>query len=369
MEDLFLRLKDEIVRQQPVVLLTVVDSAGSTPRDVASHALLCQEGTLLGTIGGGAVEGRALETAQQVFSTKSSTLMHMALHRAAEDDIGAVCGGDTRVFCQYFEPGVPGGVEWATTVLTAQTEHLPYVNVLSLTSAKRWGMGLMTATDVITCGDEVACDEVKAYIQEHGHALVDTQALWLDGKKKWYCERMARPGRVFVFGAGHVAKALVPVLASIDFPCVVIDDRREFANAERFPDAEEIMVGDMAQVSHFLHMTHYDYAIIMTRGHVSDYEVEKQILPWKPGYIGVIGSQAKLAFVRNKLLADGFTPEELDAVYAPIGLPISAQTPAEIAVSVAAQLIAVRARKENREKGLAKKWGAADAHCICLEQE
>lgn len=359
--NLFVRLKDEIVRQQPVVLLTVVSSTGSTPREVGSHALVCQDGTLVGTIGGGIVEAKAIDAAKQAFSTKQSSLLHMALQREGKDAVGAVCGGDTQIFCQYIDPAMLGSVEWISTVVMAQTQHLPYVNLFSLGNIKRWGMGVVTPSGVITCGNDAACADITAYVTDHRDRLTKTMPLWTEGKKKWYCERIARPGRVFIFGAGHVAKALVPVLHSIDFPCVVVDDRKEFANAERFPEAEEVVVGDLTKINHFLLLTQYDYAVIMTRGHGSDYEVEKQVLPWKPGYIGVIGSMAKLNFVRNRLLADGFTPEELDGVYAPIGVPISAQTPEEIAISIAAQLIAVRARKEQREKESAKKWGAANA--------
>ena len=94
---------------------------------------------------------------------------------------------------------------------------------------------------------------------------------------------------------------------------------------------------------------------IMTRGHVGDYDVQRQMLAIKPYYLGVIGSRRKLAFVKEKLLADGFSAAEIDACHAPIGLAISAVTPAEIAISIAAELIAVRAKREGREKSRYRK--------------
>lgn len=165
-----------------------------------------------------------------------------------------------------------------------------------------------------------------------------------------YHERLALPGRVFIFGGGHVAQALVPVLSGIDFSCIVIDDRPEFAKDDLFPRAAAVRLVDYRELPEDLGITADDYVCVMTRGHHGDYDVQRQILPIRPHYLGVIGSRRKLAFVKGKLLADGFSEADIDACYGPIGLAISAETPAEIAISIAAEMIAVRARREGREK-------------------
>ena len=107
---------------------------------------------------------------------------------------------------------------------------------------------------------------------------------------------------------------------------------------------------DYRQLPVDLGITAVDYVCVMRRGHHGDYDVQRQILPIRPHYLGVIGSRRKLAFVKGKLLADGFSEADIDACYGPIGLAISAETPAEIAISIAAEMIAVRARREGREK-------------------
>lgn len=151
------------------------------------------------------------------------------------------------------------------------------------------------------------------------------------------------PGTVYIFGGGHVAQELVPVLNHLDFPCVVFDDRSEFANESVFPDAKECIVGDFEQIGKYVDVKEEDYVCIMTRGHLSDYVVQKQILGTPASYIGVIGSRRKTATIREKLLADGFPESEIDRCKSPIGLKIHAETPAEIAISIAAELIEKRA--------------------------
>lgn len=151
------------------------------------------------------------------------------------------------------------------------------------------------------------------------------------------------PGTVYIFGGGHVAQELVPVLSHLDFPCVVFDDRNEFANKKIFPDAKECIIGDFEQIRNYVDVKEKDYVCIMTRGHLSDYVVQKQILKTPASYIGVIGSRRKAAAIREKLLADGFSESETDRCKSPIGLKIHAETPAEIAISIAAELIEKRA--------------------------
>ena len=164
----------------------------------------------------------------------------------------------------------------------------------------------------------------------------------VDGRE-WFVEQLQHPGQVYIFGGGHVAQALVPVLTPLDFPCVVVEDRAEFARRELFPTAREVRLAEFSDPAVYAAITEDDYLCIMTRGHQADYEVLEQTLRSGVKYLGCIGSRRKLALCRERLLAAGFTAEEYAAVHAPIGLPIGAETPEEIAVSVTAQLIAVRA--------------------------
>ena len=136
-----------------------------------------------------------------------------------------------------------------------------------------------------------------------------------------------------------MAQELVPVLNHLNFTCIVFDDRPEFANPDIFPEAEKCIVGSFEHLNDYIEIGPQDFVCIMTRGHQFDYLVEKQILKTPASYIGVMGSRSKTKIIREKLLADGFREEEVSRLKSPIGLDIKAETPAEIAISIAGELI------------------------------
>lgn len=359
MNDVFTQLEIELQNRRPAALLTIIARHGSAPRGVGSHQLVLADGTTVGTIGGGIAEYKAIEAGKKALREKQSSILKFVLHPADMDDIGAVCGGEATVFCQYIDADIPSIMDCIRHINCVRHTHEAYELVLSLGDVQRWAMAAVGAETVI-CGDLTAQVGLRSLLDTKPTWLTHLRGLVQSGDDTWYGEPLSYPGSVFIFGGGHVAYALVPVLTRLGFPCVVIDDREEFANPLRFPEAVGTVVSDLAHLPESLVITPHDYVCIMTRGHVGDYVVERQVLPCNPYYLGVIGSQQKLAFVRSKLLKDGFTNEDIDAVHAPIGLPISAATPDEIAISIAGELIAVRARREGREKVDAAKWRAAD---------
>ena len=159
-----------------------------------------------------------------------------------------------------------------------------------------------------------------------------------------FVEDFKGASQAYLFGGGHVALALDPVLRHVDFETTIIDDREEYANAERFPHAKATIVCD--DFDHCFDEIETDedsFLIIITRGHKGDLQVLRQALKKPHAYLGMIGSRRKNALLFEQLLEEGFTQEELDAVYAPIGLDIRSETPEEIGVSIVAEIINVRA--------------------------
>ncbi len=150
------------------------------------------------------------------------------------------------------------------------------------------------------------------------------------------------PARVFVFGAGTVSTALVPVLAALDFAVTVIDDRLQFANPERLPQASRVLCRPFEGVTEELDIGPEDYVLIITRGHQYDRACLEQLLPLPRAYLGMIGSRSRVAGVRKLMRERGFSEEQLADLTAPIGLNIGAIGPEEIAISIAAQLICQR---------------------------
>jgi xanthine dehydrogenase accessory factor len=147
---------------------------------------------------------------------------------------------------------------------------------------------------------------------------------------------------LYIVGAGHVGWHLARAAAQIGFRMTVIDDREKFASRDRFPDADDIVVEPIAEWLHRVEVPATSYVVVVTRGHQGDLEAMRGLAARDLKYLGLIGSRAKVARIRTMLLAEGMPPECLDRVHSPIGLDIGAVTPAEIAISILAELIAVR---------------------------
>jgi xanthine dehydrogenase accessory factor len=148
---------------------------------------------------------------------------------------------------------------------------------------------------------------------------------------------------LYVFGGGHVSSQIVPLASRVGFQVVVIDDRQEFADIKNFPDARDVHQFPFDGVMDKLPVDKSSYLVIVTRGHVHDKNVLAQALKTDARYIGMIGSTRKRNIIYEKLIEEGFTKEELNRVHSPIGLEIGAETPEEIAVSIVAELIMIRA--------------------------
>lgn len=171
-----------------------------------------------------------------------------------------------------------------------------------------------------------------------------SQGLICGGTMQIFVEPIVPIPTVYLFGAGHIGYAVSRIAKMTGFRVVVIDDRPAHANAEKFPDAEEFHVEDLAQAATKLAINKYSYIVIACRSHLEDQEVLAEVLKTKAGYIGMIGSKKKIRTVFDNLKNEGFKQEDLDRVHAPIGLPIATETPEDIAVSIMAEITDIRRR-------------------------
>ena len=160
-----------------------------------------------------------------------------------------------------------------------------------------------------------------------------------------YIEKISQRHSLYVFGAGHVARPIVEIAAMVDFRTAVLDDRDQFANRTAFPTADEVIVlKNFDRALDGLQIIDESFVVIVTRGHNFDQRVLEQVLATPAAYIGMIGSRTKVANCFRSLKEKGFDDDQLARVHAPIGLEIGSETPAEIAVSIVAQLIQVRSQ-------------------------
>ena len=327
---LFEALRDLLARGEDGVLVTVTASSGSVPRGAGAHMLVTAQGRVCGSIGGGPVERRAEEEALAVLQSGNCAARCFRLGEGGAEDVGMVCGGGVSVWFQYLSG--PRALEAAEGALAAMAE-----------GERCWLAEDLSGGGLAVYGERrgaVGGPLPQRLIEALGDRPCRTE---LDGRL-WYTEPLAGAGRVFIFGGGHVAQALVPALAAVGFRCVVVEDRPEFCIPRLFPGAAQVRLVEMDRLKESLEVGAEDYVCVMTRGHANDAACEAFALTTPARYIGVMGSRRKTAWVNGVLREKGFTDADLARVTTPIGLDIGAETPAEIAVSVAAQLIQVRAR-------------------------
>ena len=165
------------------------------------------------------------------------------------------------------------------------------------------------------------------------------------GEMKVFIDILQPKEEVLIFGAGHIAICVSKLAKMVGFKVTIIDDREEFANKDRFPEADEIVTEDIERALTHIKITPSTYIIIVTRGHLQDQEVLASVIKSKAAYLGMIGSRKKNATIFQQLTEKGIFQEELNKVHAPIGIEIKAQTPEEIAISIIAEIIQVRRKK------------------------
>ncbi|MDK2965525.1 MULTISPECIES: XdhC/CoxI family protein [Lacrimispora] len=342
MRQLFREVLSTLLKGEDAVLVTIIASSGSTPRGTGSHMLVRQDGTTAGTIGGGAVEFKSVERAEKAIKDKCSYTHGFVLGKEQVADLGMICGGDVVVYFQYLDHEDLNFQMVCREIDKAFDRDEDSWLIMDITDETAWGMGIYNETGFWGIGEP---DEAgKAELLKNKSVQISC------GGRRYYSEPLVSAGCVYIFGGGHVAQEIVPVLAHLGFKCVVFDDREEFANRTLFPAAENVITGDYQSIFNYLEIRECDYVCIMTRGHQSDYVVQRQVLTRNACYVGVIGSRKKLASIKEKLMADGISGDKIDSCHSPIGLEIYAETPAEIAISVAGELISVRAGREGRRR-------------------
>lgn len=319
MKKLMCSVAEWLNKGEDVILATIIADSGSAPRGAGARMAIIGDRSFVGTIGGGAVEYRVQHMAAEALKDKKSLIKSFILSPNDKEDLGMVCGGNVNVYIQYISASDEKAKKLFEYGADLFTKNVDSWLITDITNENAGHMTILTADE-----------------KDGSHLPED---------KKYYSEYLTKAERVFVFGGGHISQELVPLLSHLGFNCVVFDNLPKFANKELFPSAQGVVLGNFDNISEFVDITEKDYVVIMTRGHSFDLSVQAQALRIKPRYIGVIGSRTKIAAVSQKLKEQGFSQEEIAKVHSPIGIAIKADTPAEIAVSIAAELISARADK------------------------
>jgi xanthine dehydrogenase accessory factor len=321
---------------------TIVDSRGSSPRHTGTCMLVRHDSSFAGTIGGGPLEAAILEHASRVLQTKQAELVHFDSAR-----LGMACGGGGLVLIEYVDSSRPATRELYTALFDLLGEGCRGWLVMAVTEEDRekvTAQKCLVRSDGSVVGDPAHPLESLQDLARRGGTYDEILA---NRPAQTFIQPLGARGKAYVFGAGHCGEKLAPVLSALGFFTTVIDDRPDFANPERFPTADRIVVPPSFDgVVQNLGIEEDGYVVIMTRGHRHDRSVLAQALKTRARYLGMMGSRNKVAQTFQALEDEGFTALDLERVCAPIGLPIGGETPEEIAISVAAQLVQARGAKD-----------------------
>jgi xanthine dehydrogenase accessory factor len=341
-------LLDELMRAQArgrrVACCRLVETRGSTPQKAGAAMLVFDDGSQAGTLGGGCVEAEVKRNALSILGQGEASVVRFQLDDDYGWDDGLICGGRMQVlidplrdaaehdyFARLHDLAVVGEGATEAVIFDAEASGLP-PGASYLFDAR----GTLVAHVRGPLEKDQPPEIVQAALQP------------LAARPKPYAHRgvaylpLAARCRLVIVGGGHVGQAVGNLAADLDFDVWVVDDRAEFVAEERFPRAERRISGSMAEVLPNLEITPHTYCLIVTRGHNHDEEALFHLVTRRPRYLGMIGSKRKIKLIFDDLVAEGIAPALLETVYAPVGLDIGSQTVAEIAVSIAAELVAHR---------------------------
>lgn len=321
----------------------LVRKSGSAPQSAGARLLVQRDGVMHGTLGGGCVEMEVRRLALNALRNGEPNLHTFRLDDDYGYDDGLICGGRVWVFIQ------PNPQKWLESLQAAQQlqERAKPGAWILITKGKGYeGSAFCVSEDGVTPNVSEEWDEV---LQEASRqATRQDTCLYITAleQAEIYVESIQPQPLLILVGAGHIAHALAPMASAAGFDVVVVDDRASFANAERFPTASRCIVGNITHSLQELPTDTRTYIVIVTRGHRHDADALRAALHKPSAYVGMIGSKRKITVIYRDLLERGeATLEQLAQVHSPLGLDIGAETVGEIAVSILAELIAVRRGK------------------------
>jgi xanthine dehydrogenase accessory factor len=323
------------------VLATIVDRKGSAPRSSGSRMVVFPDGSIQGTIGGGKLECEVVDLALNFMipGTEDDQIFLHDFNFSGTDaaSMDMICGGTVRILFEKISPNNLAAQEILKQMLICEKnkETSWFIVEIDLLM-KQSGWSLLMRKNVWG-NTRMSENEIRSVQNTQIRQTKEMLSI---------IERLDKGGNVLIFGAGHVAQPIAQLCALVDFSVTVIDDRSSYANSLRFPTAEGIIVpNNMQDVFSELQPERNSSVVIVTRGHLQDHLILEWALTTQAGYIGMIGSRRKWGIMKEDLRQKGFQEDDFKRIHTPIGVDIGAETPAEIGISVVAELIRFRAER------------------------
>ncbi|MCS7222958.1 MAG: XdhC family protein [Armatimonadetes bacterium] len=358
MRDLYYDLSQALSKGESIAFGQVIQTRGSTPQKPGAKALFWADGRSSGTLGGGCLEAEARRVALDCLRQQQRTLLTLHLDSDFGWDDGLICGGTARLF---LDGAVNPAAEFWSDVADFLTSRSRGVLLTIVDATDPESIGRRFLIEIVEGEAKVRASFPEGIEPDEGFLAIarkvveeaEPMALRLEGPVAWwevFAEPLLPKPSLIIAGAGHIGAALAHLAALLDFSVTVVDDRPSFANRERFPQADKVLVGDIPTLVADQPMDQDTYIVIVTRGHRHDAQVLRKVITQidQVAYIGMIGSRRKIKLIYDQLLEENLaTRAQLEKVHSPLGIDIGGETVWEIALSIAAELVWVR----NGQKG------------------
>ena len=334
-------------RAEEIALATVVNMHGSAPRPAGARLCVTRSGEMAGSVSGGCVESDVFERALRVLDDGRPALVHYGAADESGFDVGLVCGGSIDVLIEPFAP-----TEAWQAVREAFERQRPAALCVGLAPDALLGRKLAVLVDGACAGsvdpalDGPLAAEARRLLIEGGATVLDLP--WRGEEGRVFVEAFPRRLRLFIVGATHTAVPLCRMARELGFCVTIVDPRSAFATEERFPEADELVRAWPDEAFDGTPLDATAYVVALTHDPKFDLPALARALRSEAAYIGALGSRATHERLKAQLRAQGFGEAELARIHTPVGLDIGGRTPEEIALSIAAEMVAVRRGRDGR---------------------
>ncbi len=336
---------DLLAGDDDVALATLVAATGSTSKKVGAKMLVGQSGRLLGGVTiGGCVDAQVIEAADEIIRTGGRRVLSISLDDDEAFEIGLTCGGAVSVLLERIGPRNDDDV--TATAHRAARRSLDSGRAVVIATPFDGAPGALVVDETGwrdgSLGDPSLDDEAAAIAT--GAIRAGSRVETIQGRQ-FFFDRQAPPTTLVIIGAGQIAMSLTRMARELDMRSIVIDGRERYATRERFPDADEIRVGMPSEIAADIAPNARVAILLIAHDYKYDLPVLRQSLRAPVGYIGMLGSKKRGGAVRELLREEGFTDEELARIHSPIGLDLGGKSPAEVALSILAEIVSVQSGK------------------------
>ena len=311
-------IEDKLGEKNSLYLMIVVDSKGSSPGKPGFSMAVSNDGALFGSIGGGSMEFKLVEQCRELLRDKELNIfLKRQIHNGDKvDSSGLMCSGEQTI---------------AFIPITSSDIH-NINNITHCLKENKTGILNITSYNLSFAMSEENYDNQYSYSASENDS-------WT------YREIIGFKNNIHIIGAGHVGFALSKLFFQLGFKVLLYDNRDNFKMLNDNPYAHEKLVIDYKKADKYIVIGSNSYVVIMTNNHKQDIEVLRALIDKKVHYLGLMGSKTKVSKLKKRLKDEGVKDDDLNRLYSPIGIPIGSQTPDEIAISIAAEIIKIKNSK------------------------